>query len=65
MAVIIERTKGVTLMTNVELHHELDKKSGEIVIRLSAEELQKPGAFFRIDQRPHPVLTWSDHELQA
>ena len=48
MAVRIERTKGLVLMSLEELHAAVAQKDGEIVIRLSAEALHLPGAFFHI-----------------
>ena len=48
MEVRIERTDGLVLMSPEELHAEAARQDGEIVIRLSAEALKKPGAFFRI-----------------
>ena len=48
MAVRIERTKGLVLMSPEELHAAVAKKDGEIFIRLSADALHRPGAFFRI-----------------
>ena len=48
MAVRIERTKGLVLMSLEELHAAVAQKEGEIVIRLSAEALHLPGAFFHI-----------------
>ena len=48
MAVRIERTKGLVLMSLEELHAAVAQKDGEIVIRLSAEALHLPGAFFSI-----------------
>lgn len=49
MAVRIERTKGLVLMSLEELHAAVAQKEGEIVIRLSADALHRPGAFFRIN----------------
>ena len=48
MEVRIERTKGLVLMSLEELHAAVAQKEGEIVIRLSAEALHLPGAFFHI-----------------
>ena len=48
MAVRIERTKGLVLMSLEELHTAVAQKDGEIVIRLSADALHRPGAFFSI-----------------
>ena len=48
MAVRIERTNGLVLMSLEELHAAVAQKEGEIVIRLSAEALHLPGAFFHI-----------------
>lgn len=48
MAVRIERTEGLVLMSPEELHAAVAQKDGEIVIRLSADSLHRPGAFFRI-----------------
>lgn len=48
MAVRIERTEGLVLMSPEELHAVVTQKEGEIVIRLSAKDLHRPGAFFRI-----------------
>ena len=48
MAVRIERTHGLVLMSPEELHTAVAQKSGEIFIRLSADVLRRPGAFFRI-----------------
>ena len=52
MTVRIERTDGLVLMSPEELHAEAARQDGEIVIRLSAEALKKPGAFFRIQSAP-------------
>ena len=48
MAVRIERTNGLVLMSPEELHAAVAQKEGEIVIRLSADALHRPGAFFHI-----------------
>lgn len=48
MAVRIERTNGLVLMSPEELHAAVAQKDGETVIRLSADSLHRPGAFFRI-----------------
>ena len=48
MAVRIERTNGLVLMSPDELHAAVAQKDGEIFIRLSAEALHLPGAFFHI-----------------
>ena len=48
MAIRIERTNGLVLMSPEELHAAVAQKDGEIVIRLSADALRRPGAFFRI-----------------
>ena len=48
MAVRIERTDGLVLMSTDELFAEVGRKTGDIVIRMSAEALKKPGAFFHI-----------------
>lgn len=48
MAVRIERTNGLVLMSPEELHAAVAKKDGEIFIRLSADALHRPGAFFSI-----------------
>ena len=48
MAVRIERTNGLVLMSPDELHTAVAQKDGEIVIRLSADALHRPGAFFSI-----------------
>ena len=48
MAVRIERTDGLVLMSTEELFAEVGRKTGDIVIRMSAEALKKPGAFFHI-----------------
>ena len=48
MAVRIERTNGLVLMSPEELHAAVAKKDGEILIRLSADALHRPGAFFSI-----------------
>ena len=48
MAVRIERTDGLVLMSTEELFSEVGRKTGDIVIRMSAEALKKPGAFFHI-----------------
>lgn len=48
MAVRIERTNGLVLMSPDELHAAVAKKDGEIFIRLSADALHRPGAFFSI-----------------
>ena len=48
MEVRIERTNGLVLMSPEELHAAVAQKEGEIVIRLSAEALNLPGAFFHI-----------------
>lgn len=48
MAVRIEHTKGLVLMSQEELYAAVAQKDGEIVIRLSADALQQPGAFFSI-----------------
>ena len=52
MTVRIERTDGLVLMSPEELHAEVARQDGEIVIRLSAEALKKPGAVFRIHCAP-------------
>ena len=48
MEVRIERTNGLVLMSPEELHAAVAQKDGEIFIRLSADALHRPGAFFRI-----------------
>lgn len=48
MAVRIERTNGLVLMSPDELHAAVAQKDGEIFIRLSADALHRPGAFFNI-----------------
>ena len=48
MAVRIERTDGLVLMSPEEIHAEVGRQTGDIVIRMSAEALKKPGAFFHI-----------------
>lgn len=48
MTVRIERTEGLVLMSPEELHAVVAQKDGEVVIRLSAKALHRPGAFFRI-----------------
>ena len=48
MAVRIERTDGLVLMSPEELHAAVSQKDGEIFVRLSADVLHRPGAFFRI-----------------
>lgn len=48
MAVRIERTNGLVLMSLDELHAAAAQKDGEILIRLSADALHRPGAFFSI-----------------
>ena len=48
MAVRIERTNGLVLMSPDELHAAVAQKDGEILIRLSADALHRPGAFFSI-----------------
>ena len=48
MAVRIERTDGLVLMSPEEIHAEVGRQTGDIVIRMSAEALKKPGAFFYI-----------------
>ena len=48
MAVRIERTNGLVLMSPDELHAAVAQKDGEIFIRLSADALHRPGACFSI-----------------
>ena len=48
MAIRIERTDGLVLMSPEEIHAEVGRQTGDIVIRMSAEALKKPGAFFHI-----------------
>ena len=54
MAVRIERTDGLVLMSTEELFAEVGRKTGDIVIRMSAEALNKPGAFFQIKYQSDP-----------
>lgn len=55
MAVRIERTDGLVLMSTEELFAEVGRKTGDIVIRMSAEALNKPGAFFQIKYQSDQV----------
>ena len=61
MAVRIERTDGLVLMSTEELFAEVGRKTGDIVIRMSAEALNKPGAFFQIKYQSDPPADVGDN----